>query len=58
VKLSAKLGQAGEQPNIWGGHGPPSPPLEPPLSLWTLGTGAGASYRTRQLWTPLLQGTA
>jgi len=25
--------------------------------LWTLGTGTGASYGTRQLWTPLLQAT-
>jgi len=33
VKLSIKLGgQAGGQPKICGGHGPPKTPLEPPLN--------------------------
>jgi len=32
VKFSTKVGgRAGGQPKIWGIHGPPRPPLEPPL---------------------------
>jgi len=45
VKLSKKLrGQAGGQSKIWEGHGPPSPPLEPPLRRYR----CSATYITRQ----------